>query len=65
MRRMLLKTVRQVAEGLDPPGIAFTPEDNAQFRDFFVTHATLPKGTPWNDRATVAARIIQPSPYGY
>lgn len=65
MRRMLLQVVRDVAAGKDPPGIAFTSEDNAQFRDFFVTHATLPKGTAWNDRATVAAKIIQPSPYSY
>jgi hypothetical protein len=43
IRQLLLQTVKDVAEGKDPPGVAFRPEDNKL--DYIqLTHATLPDG---------------------
>jgi len=64
MRQLLLKIVRDVMDGKDPPGIAYTPEDN-RFNELDLVHATLPKDTPWTDRDLVMANAIEPSPYGY
>jgi phenylpropionate dioxygenase-like ring-hydroxylating dioxygenase large terminal subunit len=43
IRQLLLKVVRDVAEGKDPPGVAFREEDN-NFNYIQLTHATLPDG---------------------
>jgi len=61
MRAMLLKAVRDVQEGKDPPGVAFRPEDN-RFDDFFLTVAVLPKDAPWRDPAQVRALAVDVKP---
>ncbi len=47
MRRFMLNAVRAVAEGADPPGVAWTPEQN-QARDYaYMLTTLLPNGADW------------------
>ena len=61
MRELLLRAVRQVQEGHDPPGLVFGPEDN-RFDDLFLTIAVLPNDAPWNDLAQVRASAVDVAP---
>jgi phenylpropionate dioxygenase-like ring-hydroxylating dioxygenase large terminal subunit len=56
IRQLLLKVVRDVQAGKDPPGIAFRPEDNNLSLD--LVHATVPAGVSWRDVATLQAHMI-------
>jgi len=60
MRKMLLQVVRHVQEGKDPPGVAFTPEDNRFELD--LVHATVPLDTPWQDVDAVRATMLYSGP---
>ncbi len=57
MRQFLLKAVRSVMEGQDPPGVAFDPADNV-FDDLWMVNAILPIDTPVQDRAQVVAHAM-------
>jgi nitrite reductase/ring-hydroxylating ferredoxin subunit len=59
IRNLLLKVVRDVQEGKDPPGVAFRPEDNNMNLD--LVHATLPPNAPWRDIAAMRKVMIYPS----
>ena len=56
MRQLLLKTVRDLMDGKDPPGIAYRPEDNDLNID--VVHAMLPPGVNWKDVKAVQANLL-------
>jgi phthalate 4,5-dioxygenase oxygenase subunit len=60
MRKMLLQVVRDVQAGKDPPGVAFTPEDNRFPLD--LVHATIPLDTPWQDVDAVRATMLYSGP---
>ncbi len=60
MRKLLLKVVRDVQEGKDPPGVAFTLEENVFPID--LVHATVPLDTPWQDVDAVRATMVYSGP---
>jgi hypothetical protein len=46
-RRLLLRAIRDVQEGRDPPHTMRRIEDNAQLRELGVTEDRIPAGTSW------------------
>jgi hypothetical protein len=63
MRQLLLKVVRDVMEWKDPPGLAYTPEEN--HFDLDLVHAMLPPGVPWKDIKAVQANLLDSKPPAY
>ena len=47
MRRFMLDAVRAVAEGADPPGVAWTPEQNQPHDYAYMLTTVLPNGADW------------------
>ena len=58
IRRLLLRVVKDVAEGKDPPGVAFRPEDNIM-GNIQLVHAIVPDGTDPFDIELVRAKMIR------
>lgn len=54
VRQFLLRALRDLAEGKDPPGVVRDPAGN-ESSDFFIVDAVLPPGVAWTDRAAVVA----------
>lgn len=61
LRQFLLKALRDLEEGRDPPGVVHDPEENV-FPDLFIVDATLPAEAPWTDREAVM-RVHRPPPF--
>jgi hypothetical protein len=57
IRQLLLKVVRDVQEGKDPPGVAFRPQDN-NMDDITLVHATVPDGVDPFDVEAVRAHMV-------
>jgi hypothetical protein len=58
----MLKVVKDVAEGKDPPGVAFREEDN-NMNFIKLTHATLPDGIdPFDIEAVQEHMLYSGSP---
>ncbi|HEY3117704.1 MAG TPA: hypothetical protein VGK54_13255, partial [Chloroflexota bacterium] len=58
IRELLLKVVKDVAAGKDPPGVAFRPEDN-KMGNIQLVHAIVPDGIDPFDVETVQAQMIR------
>ena len=54
MRNFLLRALRDMREGLDPPGVAFKLEDNKIHDGARMITATLPKDKNWKDLLPVS-----------
>jgi hypothetical protein len=57
IRQLLLRVVRDVQEGKDPPGVAFRPEDN-NMGNIALVHATVPEGLDPFDIDAVQRHMI-------
>jgi len=57
MREFLLRALRDVQEGKDPPGL------DSDYRDLHIVNATVPLETSWTDRAAVEAHAVNPPPF--
>ena len=57
IRQLLLKVVRDVQEGKDPPGVAFRPEDN-NMGNITLVHATIPESVDPFDVEAVQRQMI-------
>ena len=49
MRRFMLEAVRTMAEGGDPPGLAWTPEENQPHDHPYMITSVLPTGADWKE----------------
>ena len=56
MRKLLLKVVRDVMEGKDPPGLSFDPNQNTFNLD--LVHGVLPPSVDWKDLDAVRANLL-------
>ena len=62
IRKFLLKAVRDFEAGGDPPGLAWSAEEN-RFGEIYSINATLPRDVPWTDVAQVRAHADRSRPY--
>jgi phthalate 4,5-dioxygenase len=63
MRQLLLKVVRDVMDGKDPPGISYDPNDNTFNLD--LVHGVLPPGVDWKDLKAVQSNLLDVKPPAY
>lgn len=59
VRQFLLRALRELEAGEDPPGVAFDEPDHT-FDDLFIVDAVLAPDVPWTDAAAVRAAAVAP-----
>jgi hypothetical protein len=49
VRQALLRAIAAIQLGEDPPGVAFTPEQNEGYRDLWCTGGVVPTESSWRE----------------